>query len=360
MKISVLTNNSCPNSRAFNYPLLAVRRHLSDNDYDLKFYFKLSKNEKIFDADFLFVNSNVFRPYWRSKKDEIFKLLESAKKKGLKIFWFDTTDSTWCTQFEVLPYVNLFLKNQVLEDLEKYLTPFRTGRIYTDYFDKIYKSGEDELHYPLPGKKDLSKMKISWNTCFENYTEKRFGYPARFKQRLRSFTYKILHEKVDIRFTPPTAPKDIDVSCRIGLAHSRHSVVAHRRAIAEILRWKNINCGKIPLGKYFRELRNSKIAVSPFGVGEITLRDFEIIICGAALIKPDMNHMKTWPDFFVPYQTFVPHKWDLSDLSEKIDMLLDDSDFRLNLAAHAQNVYRKAVSAEGLNIFAKRILDYLK
>lgn len=357
MKISVLTNNSCPNSKAFNCPMLASRPYFKAKGIDLNFRWRIS--EKAYDCDVLFINSNVFRTFWKSDSYKIFKFLESARTRNLKILWFDTTDSTWCTQFEVMPYVDLFLKSQVFKDRRKYLERFRTGRIFTDYFDGLYGTAEKEENFPPPTENDLSKIGISWNTCFENYTESRFGLAARIRQKARPLLSSMIEGKLSISFTPPGVRRNIKASCRIGLSHSRPSVVAHRKAVAVIMEKMGILTSKVSLPVYFSELRNSQLGVGPFGVGEITLRDFEIIVCGAALVKPDMSHLDTWPDLFQPDKTFIAHKWDLSDMEEKMASTLGNNDKRIHIATEAQKVYKDAISAEGLANFADRLMGII-
>lgn len=357
MKINVLTNNSCPNSKAFNCPLLASRPYFKAKGFDLNFRWKIS--EKAYDCDVLFINSNVFRTFWKSDSYKIFKFLESARTRNLKILWFDTTDSTWCTQFEAMPYVDLFLKSQVFKDRRKYLERFRTGRIFTDYFDGLYGTAEKEENFPLPKENDLSKIGISWNTCYENYTESRFGFTARLLQKTRPLLSSVLPERLSISFMPPNIQRNIKVSCRIGVSHSRPSVIAHRNAVIEIMKSMNVPTSKIKLPEYFSELRSSQIGVGPFGVGEITLRDFEIIICGAVLVKPDMGHLETWPDLFQPDKTFIAHKWDLSDMEEKMASTLGNNDKRIHIATEAQKVYKDAISTEGLANFAGRLMGII-
>ena len=357
MKISVLTNNSCPNSKAFNCPLLASKPCFEEKGFHLDFHWKITDNT--FKCDTLFINSNVFRTSWKSDSCKIFKFLESARARDLKILWFDTTDSTWCTQFAVMPYVDLFFKSQVYADKKQYLTPFRTGRIFTDYFDSLYKTGEKEETFPLPAENDLGKLRLSWNTCFENYNESRFGLPARIKQKARPLLSSLLREKLSITFTPPNKHRNVKVSCRLGLSHSRPAVVAHRKTVIKIMDEMNVPTSKIRLREYFSELRNSQIGVSPFGVGEITLRDFEIIICGAVLVKPDMSHMQTWPALFQPGETYIPHKWDLSDLKEKLEELTGNTELRIRLAMDAQKIYKDAVSPAGLANFADRLMGII-
>ena len=63
------------------------------------------------------------------------------------------------------------------------------------------------------------------------------------------------------------------------------------------------------------------ISVVPFGYGEITLKDFESFMNGCILAKPSLNHMDTWPDFYIEDKTYIPFSWDLLDIIEKIEMI---------------------------------------
>ncbi len=89
---------------------------------------------------------------------------------------------------------------------------------------------------------------------------------------------------------------------------------------------------------YMRELRASKLCVSPFGYGEICWRDFEAVVQGAVLVKPDVSHVDTEPDVFVPNETYVPVRWDLADLEEKVRWLLTRPRLRDEIAANAFGV----------------------
>ena len=358
MNINILTNNADPCSRAFNCPLILCRKLFSEEEISLKFFF--NKTKKLYHSDVLFINSNVFRPFWQKDKKEIFKTLENSRKHQQKIVWFDTTDSTWCTQFEVLPYVDLFLKNQIFQDRKHYLKQFRTGRVFTDFFDDLYHTGEAEYEYAIPAAEELNKIDISWASCFENYNESRYSLPNKIRNFVRPFTANFLPEKLLIDFGSPIKNRTQNISARFGLGHTRPSVVAHRKAVKSVLEKFEVDCSRIPLSDYFKELKNSKISVSPFGVGEFCYRDYESIICGTVLVKPDMSHMSTWPDFYQADKTFIAYRWDLADLSEKLEYLLGNPVLCQKIAENAQSLYRQSISPEGRKEFVDRIILFLK
>ena len=108
----------------------------------------------------------------------------------------------------------------------------------------------------------------------------------------------------------------------------------------------------IPRGKRFRnELANSKILPSPFGWGELGIRDYEAFIFGALLLKPDISHMETWPSIFVENKTYKPFKWNFSDLEKIINELLEDDVVRLEIAQNGQEAYFKSISNKGMEEF---------
>ena len=78
----------------------------------------------------------------------------------------------------------------------------------------------------------------------------------------------------------------------------------------------------LPRKEYLAELGRSKMCFSPFGYGEVCWRDFEAMMTGSLLLKPDVRHLVTDPDVFIPGETYIPIAWDFSDLAEKVEYYL--------------------------------------
>jgi len=98
--------------------------------------------------------------------------------------------------------------------------------------------------------------------------------------------------------------------------------------------------GMVPQKDYYRELSDSKIVLSPFGWGEVCFRDFETIITGGLLFKPDMSHLITWPNVYIPYETYIPLKWDGSDLLEKTEIYINNENERRRITQNAFEQYK--------------------
>ncbi len=94
----------------------------------------------------------------------------------------------------------------------------------------------------------------------------------------------------------------------------------------------------LPLYRFTAELRRSKVCFSPFGYGEVCWRDFEAVMAGAVLLKPDMSHVETRPDLFRAWETYVPLRWDLADFSTTLRRILQDDALRSSIAERAYAV----------------------
>ena len=81
---------------------------------------------------------------------------------------------------------------------------------------------------------------------------------------------------------------------------------------------------KMPFQEYIENLRNSKISLSPFGMGEICFRDFESILSGTIILKPNQSMVNSEPNVFVEGETYIGCEHDWSNLEEKIEYIIDN------------------------------------
>lgn len=79
----------------------------------------------------------------------------------------------------------------------------------------------------------------------------------------------------------------------------------------------------LPREKYDSLTRLAKAVVSPWGNGELCHRDFDAMWCGAVLIKPYSDHLRTDPLMFKNGVTYFACKPDFSDLREVMQNISD-------------------------------------
>ena len=145
----------------------------------------------------------------------------------------------------------------------------------------------------------------------------------------------------------------------MGTSYPRASISHQRQTILSKL-GSGVNARKLNRRSYLKELSQSQSVLSPFGLGEITLKDFEVFLSGACLIKPDMSHLETWPDLFLPSVTFASFKWDFNDLENIISFLYDEPQSRIAIATAAQENYRQFVDPNtGPSLFVKHFSDLI-
>lgn len=345
--VSIITTNSrIPNF--FSMPLKACRHPLKACGYDIRIRYRSKK--KNLEADILGLASNFFSGWWH-RPETVFAFIDDARKYANKIVWLDDNDSTSVTHFELLPVIDLYLKKQLLKDKTRYTKPLYGDRVFTDYYHRRFGICDDTPYQSAP--LDLqyaSKVHLSWHIGLGDMV-------GDILPRAVKFVKNMLPVRYPRGFIPPGRDKPIDVMFRGSRNYARRTVAFHRQRIGELLdaatQFRRALNGRVPISRYQAESRDTKIMVSPFGWGEIGVRDFECWYYGAALMKPDMSHMETWPDVFVPHKTYLPIKWDFSNLISGIEDLLADGARRRALAEAGQAAYREMTSARGMDAFCR-------
>ncbi len=356
IKVHILTPPvETQNVRGFLSPIITNSNLLKDIGINYKIFNRIDNN--LTECDHLFVNAKFFGNDWNYRPQYIINILEMIKQKNIKIFYCDNYDSTAPIRSEVLPYVNFYLKNMILKNKELYKEKFYGGRIHTNYYNNNFKIKDTNEIFSDPILNDhlISKIKVSWNYGLANY-----GFIGRRIAGLYGrFPLKSLLNWPQI-FRNPSKKRYNNVFCRISTSYSRETVAFHRLLLKEKLN-KIYNLERVSIYKYIKEIKNSKIVISPFGWGEFSLRDFETFIEGGILLKPNMDHLETYPNFYIPNKTFVPFSWDLSDLIEKIEDTIENYDEKITIAETAQRKYFYYLnSIEAKQEFSMRLLNILK
>ncbi|MFQ5714602.1 MAG: glycosyltransferase [Candidatus Scalinduaceae bacterium] len=290
--------------------------------------------------------------------------IKKAREYANKIIWMDISDSTSVTHFELLLYVDLYLKKHLLKDKSLYQKEFYGGRIFTDYYHNkfgIEDSSPFNQFFPL----DMNlahKVDLSWNMGIGdayNAFSKKNAVRRRFPDYIPA-SYKV-------PYTSPTKKRELDIFIRASTLR-RETVAFHRRELVKRLEGmlqsdntlRGSANGRLPLKTYREMMKNTKIAFGPFGWGELNIREYEALIFGALLLRPDFSHMETWPSTFIVGETCVTYRWDFEDLESTIREYLRDEKRRLQIAQNGQEAFRNSISPSGMEKFCDWFIQQIE
>ena len=345
LKLNILHSGfNAPNTRAFLFPLIIHRKSL----FDAGMYWRSYSNvdDTIYDCDCLIIESNYHAKRWEEESNIILEELEKLKNNINTVHYFDLLHP------EVLPYVSAYYKPQVLRDINEYLNPHYGNRIYTNFVNVNYGVVDKKPSVSSIVKKpaDINKIRLSWNSGFSNYS---------FVGKYLNDAYRKVPLSCILRyptvFYSPYLKRTNDISCRINTRYERDTVAWFRKMAIEILSNK-IKTNRLKSFQYYNELTNSKITISPFAWGEINYKDYESFIYGALLMKPDMSHLKTWPNYYIDGETYLSYKWDCSDLLDVVEDALLNYKKHREIAVAAQEKYRSMLlSNDAVNEFVERL-----
>lgn len=236
----------------------------------------------------------------------------------------------------VAPFVDHYVKKAFMRDRGFYLLPRSGHTNLTDHYSIRFGTENPLRDWSVPSE-ILDRLDIS--PAFSTGS----SLIARFEKN-----------------GPPMGPRPIDLHARIATKGTPWYQAMRTEAKEAVSRHfgdlQVASDGFVAPKKYLQELSSSKICFSPFGYGEVCWRDFEAAALGAVMVKPDMSHLETNPDIYRPFETYVPVRWDLSDLEEKVRALLAKPAERQRIADNAFRVARDHLRGNHLEQLVDRLL----
>lgn len=336
------------NTRSFLFPLILFKKYFESKGLRISIFNKPYIPPK---KCILFIESNFFGKKLLTDYNEVIHLLKIAKKEFSKVIYFDLSDSTSLLHPQIIKYVDIYSKSQLLKDKNLYKKKFYGNRIFTDFVFKKYKIVDAVKSYSLSiNEKSIKKLRIHWNSSIGNYT-----YIGRILDKLYEKSKFRMFLKTPVKYQIFKKKKNLFYNMNV--KYSRQTVAWYRESA-----FKNLNLEvpkRIKTYKYFIELEKSKVSLSPFGWGEINYRDFESFICGSLLVKPNMSHLETWPDLYQD-KNYISYSWNGNDLMEKFKKIKKNYPYYSKIAQNGRDFYFNQLQNDNLkkNIY-KRLLNLI-
>ncbi len=337
----------------FFYYAQALKRtvNLSVKYFYVETFAEISRTVEQKDSDVIFL-----MPSWReSLSKEMLTQSEKILQKirinnDKKIIFIDPFSQTNSNFFNLLPYVDSFLKRQSYKDINNYKKDFIGGLMMTDFLNKKLNIDLNQWYVGSKCPEDyINRINVGWN----------LGTNKKFRAEL--------HKRPLFWFDKKT--KSNDIFCRLSLGNSGDVdwYTQYRLRALNALKpletdYKVLASGRfyqdlVPRSQYLKEIKSSRIVFSPFGWGEACFRDFEAVCYDCLLVKPSMDHINTEPNIYIDGETYVSVNWDFSNLVEKCQYFLENPDEAARIITNARQAYTDYFRENG---FAQKIKSLIE
>jgi len=361
--VNVLLDHGRVTSRSDFYPLFRWREALLRHGIKVNFFYSL--DSKLYNSDVVILSSRYFMD-WQDitrrnikSEEKLISVLQELSKKTNKLIWFDVADTTGSTDFGIISYVDTFWKKQLLVDVNKYsLSTKKNVRVWLPQkIQDEYIIGTPFDYSPCPIN-NIKKLKIAWNIGFNDYrfSNKYLAGLSLLFPKNKGLRPKIIsHEnrEIDILNRGSVLESKNVHSYQRNMIFSKLSLIQNRYIDKHI-----ITNGYIKKTKYYRELQNSKVVISPFGWGEVCYKDFEIVLAGALMLKPNMSHLNTFPNIYNEGKTYLSLNWDLSNFNEVIEKVFCNPKMAEDISKEAFESYLNQYNNS--LIFVKHFAEIIK
>ncbi len=310
-------SHECPIAQTQLFPFFFYEQALSKQPIALRELplnrFKSNQHPYHGHVDVIFLQT-----WFDYTNDKMDKLVFSIKQKWPQAKlayadWFANTDLRYA---EVLDkHIDAYLKKTIVKDFNQYRHSTLGHTLLTDYYNRALGHDDKEFYFKVP-ENFQEKMFVGSSFAFAEYLLPRFLSPF-----------------------PENNNRSIDIHARLAVSGTPWYQGMRKECfdIVQNCAAKNklVTEDRVSIAIFLNELLDSKICFSPFGYGEVCWRDFEAMCTGSLLFKQDMSHVISSPDIFIPYETYVPLAWDLSDFDEKLNYYLTNSAEREQITRNA-------------------------
>ncbi|MCF7985097.1 MAG: glycosyltransferase [Thiohalocapsa sp.] len=299
----------------------------------------------------------------RHKLHDFYRELR-RERPDQRLVHFDYADGNQTPFFGIMPYIDLYLKQYLNTDWNDYRQRFLGGSKFIEYLvsigmakDSILSEVWTDLFQSELQPEHDDKLMLGWNFGLWKrmiyLAEGRKDIVLLGKDKPQNFAKAKAKSAMDLL---GGRKKSIDAYCRATLyagwtKKHREWTIAELNKLADQYNIVS-STAKVSFSEYYREMSQSRIFVSPSGWCEYTPKDYEAMYFGALLLKPSLEHIKTEPDVCFPNETYVPLRWDMSDMLEKCSYYLEHEDERARIAENARKAY--------VDYYAeKRLVDHI-
>ena len=341
-------------------PFISLAKNI--NKYDMNFVDYNNKNLYKYSGDIIILVRKFHQLDIRNNKniEHMISYINNIKKRFSKVIYFDDSAAVSHILFFLVPHVDSYWVRGLLKNNNLYSESLYGGRTYSQYYNQKY-NVEDENIYLSPSNKDKfpPNIEIAWNIGIGCYPTDKKSILNIYYSEIRKFSCflsmlpsikplsflisKYIKEMINTLSQEVLLSKKTKlVSARFSSKGYYNSIAFHRDLVLKKIQKNELFLkGRTSKWNYIQECNHIYGMLSPFGWGEICYRDFEATLGGNLLLKPNMDHIETWPNIYTE-DSYFKLDWNFNNL-DKIREILSNENFIFQRIMKSRMIYLNAI-----------------
>jgi len=282
------------------------------------------------------------RPDWTEDPDDVLRLCKKLRNNYVDstIVMIDPFDQANSRFFASLPYLDAMVKYLSLKDKKLYLNEYTAGVYAVQKLkDEFGVSPSDDWSVKSTVAEGQEHKIVTGNYIVEPDLIKKIMSPTqnwllgRQDKNISLFSHMSCGKRGELEWYGKHRVEAVNQLKKL----SAHNISVEAEYTGE---------PRISRKEYIKRLKASCLVYAPLGWGEVTMRTFEALAHKSLIIQPDITHLDMYPNIFVPNETYIPVKWDLSDLAEKCEYYITHEEERAKIVENAREAFFRDFTAD--------------
>lgn len=276
MKVNIVGN--IRSLHQFHYPTKVYKRELLELGIETQYYFDVL-DKQIYSCDVLIFSEENYRnllPIKNKDREHSIEFLKQYLGRFPKVIWFDGHDGSGWLRSYVFPFIDKYTKSSLMKDTSYYKEKHTIGIAHRDYVSETHEIDDPKSSKEVLTDNDLTKLTLSWNYAYKNWNHLINNWFFMNRPTIGRILNKFVKDTYKLTYTDPNLinrGKILQYRMNYWPKYGtvkwwREQTLNHIKEVVQTVPIYQLqSTDRVKKQQFIKEIKNSVVTVSPFGLG---------------------------------------------------------------------------------------------